>query len=154
VPRHGSCLSGAEIPCSGPCLNARLTKSSRACPLRMGWLSKSGGRWQSALPEETHGLIRINSVARDLATSARTLQRRLADAGFSYQDLVELTRREAAEKYLADCSLTIAEVAYLLGYSEPSALHRAFKRWNHTTPQLFRQRQQAETLRLAKKISQ
>jgi AraC-like DNA-binding protein len=96
------------------------------------------------------GDTRINSVARDLATTARTLQRRLADAGFSYQDLVELTRREAAEKYLADCSLTIAEVAYLLGYSEPSALHRAFKRWNHTTPQLFRQR----LLRGARKVSQ
>ncbi len=93
------------------------------------------------------GDTRISSVARDLATTARTLQRRLADAGLSYQELVELTRREAAEKYLADSSLTIAEVAYLLGYSEPSALHRAFKRWHRTTPQAFRQRQHAEAVR-------
>jgi AraC-like DNA-binding protein len=54
---------------------------------------------------------------------------------------VELTRREAAERYLTDLSLSIAEVAYLLGYSEPSALHCAFKRWNHTTPQAFRHAQ-------------
>jgi AraC-like DNA-binding protein len=87
------------------------------------------------------GDTRIDSVARDLATTPRTLQRRLAAAGLSYQDLVELTRREAAEKYLANLSLSIAEVAYLLGYSEPSALHRAFKRWNGTTPQAFRHAQ-------------
>jgi AraC-like DNA-binding protein len=89
------------------------------------------------------GDIRIAAAARDLATTVRTLQRRLAAAGVSYQDLVELARREAAEKYLADLSLSIAEVSYLLGYSEPSALHRAFKRWKHTTPQAFRQAQQA-----------
>jgi AraC-like DNA-binding protein len=93
------------------------------------------------------GDTRISSVARDLATTARTLQRRLAEAGLSYQELVELTRREAAEKYLADSSLTIAEVSYLLGYSEPSALHRAFKRWNRTTPQAFRQKQHADGAR-------
>jgi AraC-like DNA-binding protein len=75
------------------------------------------------------------------ATTSRTLQRRLAVAGVSYQDLVESTRREAAERYLANLSLSITEVAYLLGYSEPSALHRAFKRWNRMTPQAFRQKQ-------------
>jgi AraC-like DNA-binding protein len=85
------------------------------------------------------GDTRIDSVARELATTARTLQRRLEAAGRSYQDLVELTRKEAAERYLRDTSLPIAEVAYLLGYSEPSALHRAFKRWKGVTPQVFRQ---------------
>ena len=89
------------------------------------------------------GDTRITMVARDLATTPRTLQRRLAAAGLSYQELLDRTRREAAEKYLADSSLAIAEVSYLLGYSEPSALHRAFKRWNRTTPQAFRQTQHA-----------
>jgi len=82
----------------------------------------------------------IGSVARELATTPRTLQRRLEGAGISYQDLLEKTRREAAEKYLADRSLPIGEVAFLLGYSEPSAFHRAFKRWKNMTPQAFRQR--------------
>jgi AraC-like DNA-binding protein len=84
------------------------------------------------------GDTRIGSVARELATSARTLQRRLAEQGSSYQSLVELARCEAAEQYLSDQSLSIAEISYLLGYSEPSALHRAFKRWKGTTPQAFR----------------
>lgn len=84
------------------------------------------------------GDTRIGEVARELATTARTLQRRLAGSGVTYQELVENTRCEAAEKYLASSSLSIAEVAYLLGYSEPSALHRAFKRWKNETPDAFR----------------
>jgi AraC-like DNA-binding protein len=85
------------------------------------------------------GDSRIDEVAQGLAMTARTLQRRLAAAGVSYQDLLEETRREAAEKYLAGSALSIAEVSYLLGYSEPSVLHRAFKRWKGMTPAAFRQ---------------
>jgi len=82
----------------------------------------------------------IEAVARDLAMSPRTLQRRLALAGSSYQEVSDQLHREVAEKHLADATLSIAEVAYLLGYSEPAAFHRAFKRWNGVTPQEFRQR--------------
>jgi len=85
------------------------------------------------------GDVTIASVAREMATTPRTLQRRLAAARLSFQDVVEQTRQEAAEKYLTDLSLSIAEVSYLLGYSEPSALHRAFKRWKGVTPQAFRE---------------
>src|SRR5262249_22208277 len=74
------------------------------------------------------GDLRIGSVAKELSTATRTLQRRLDAAGLSYQDLVDLTRGETAEKYLAKLSLSIAEVSYVLGYSEPSAFHRAFRR--------------------------
>ncbi len=84
------------------------------------------------------GDTQIQSVARALATSARSLQRRLAETGVSYQQLLDLTRREAAGEYLSNTSLSIGEVAYLLGYSEPAAFHRAFKRWNGRTPQSFR----------------
>jgi AraC-like DNA-binding protein len=47
--------------------------------------------------------------------------------------------RELAEKHLSESVLSIAEIAYLLGYSEPAALHRAFKRWTGTTPSAFRE---------------
>lgn len=87
------------------------------------------------------GDTQIQSVARTLATSARSLQRRLAENGVSYQLLLELTRQEAAGEYLSNPSLSISEVAYLLGYSEPAAFHRAFKRWNGITPQSFRRHQ-------------
>ncbi len=84
------------------------------------------------------GDIRIQSVARALATSVRSLQRRLADAGSSYQQLVDLARKDAAERYLATSSFAIGEIAYLLGYSEAAAFNRAFRRWHESTPQAFR----------------
>lgn len=80
----------------------------------------------------------IESVARSMATSVRSLQRRLASSGTTYQELLDSTRREAAGRYLADRALSISEVGYLLGYSEPAAFHRAFKRWHGSTPQEFR----------------
>jgi AraC-like DNA-binding protein len=89
------------------------------------------------------GDVQIGSIARVLATSTRSLQRRLADEGWSYQELLDLTRRDAAKNYLGVSTLSIGEVGYLLGYSEPAAFHRAFKRWNGIGPQAFRERIQA-----------
>jgi AraC-like DNA-binding protein len=88
----------------------------------------------------TAGDIGIEAVARRLGTTPRILQRRLAQSGTSFDALRDDARRQAAEVYLADATLSIGEIAYLLGYSEPAALHRAFKRWHGTTPQAFRQR--------------
>jgi len=84
------------------------------------------------------GDIRIDSIARQFAMSARTLQRKLAGEGISYQKLVDAARREAAGRYVSESNLAIGEVAYLLGYSEPAPFHRAFKRWYRTTPEAFR----------------
>ena len=58
-----------------------------------------------------------------------------------YQQLLDLARKDAAERYLTDSLLSITEVAYLLGYSEPAAFNRAFRRWRTETPQGFRRRQ-------------
>jgi len=52
-----------------------------------------------------------------------------------------VARKEAAERYIRQSTLAIGEVAYLVGYSEPAAFHRAFKRWFGTTPEGFRQKQ-------------
>jgi AraC-like DNA-binding protein len=89
------------------------------------------------------GDIRIQSVARALATSVRSLQRRLAAAGSSYQQLVDLARKDAAERYLATSSFAVGEIAYLLGYSEAAAFNRAFRRWHASTPQAFRAQSRA-----------
>jgi AraC-like DNA-binding protein len=80
----------------------------------------------------------IESVARSMGTSVRSLQRRLTYRGSSYQDVLDSVRREAAGQYLSDRALSISEVGYLLGYSEPAAFHRAFKRWHGCTPHEFR----------------
>jgi len=71
--------------------------------------------------------------------SERSLQRRLADEGQTFDALLDELRHELALRYLADKTLAIAEVAFLLGYSEPSAFHRAFKRWTGKTPTQARQ---------------
>jgi AraC-like DNA-binding protein len=87
------------------------------------------------------GDTQIQSVARALSTSTRSLQRRLAAVGLSYNQMLDQVRKEAAERYLSDSPLSITEIAYLLGYSEPAAFNRAFRRWYEQTPQAFRERQ-------------
>jgi AraC-like DNA-binding protein len=89
----------------------------------------------------TGGDTRIEAVARQLATSGRTLQRRLAAESVSYQELLDEARKEAAGRHLSESTLAIGEVAYLVGYSEPAPFHRAFKRWYGMTPEVFRRKQ-------------
>ena len=91
-------------------------------------------------PRIASGPIRMSVIARQLGMSERTLHRRLAEDGITYQELLEEVRRAAAGRYLDESALAIGEIAYLLGYSEPSAFHRAFKRWYATTPEAFRTR--------------
>jgi AraC-like DNA-binding protein len=95
------------------------------------------------------GDTRIAAVARDLATSGRTLQRRLAEEGVSYQELLDEARKEAAARHVSEAALAICEVAYLLGYSEPAPFHRAFKRWYGMTPDVFRRTRRSAPVRSA-----
>jgi AraC-like DNA-binding protein len=80
------------------------------------------------------GAVGIDPVARRLGLSSRTLQRRLAESGTRFADLVDRARRTAAERYLADGVLPLAEIGYLLGFADPSNFHRAFRRWTGVTP--------------------
>jgi AraC-like DNA-binding protein len=96
---------------------------------------------RALVPRLAGGDTRIETIARALATSARSLQRRLTAAGVSYRHLLDVARKEEAERYLSDSLFSVGEVAYLLGYSEPAAFNRAFRRWRKETPQAFRQRQ-------------
>ncbi|WP_416426195.1 AraC family transcriptional regulator [Pseudomonas sp. App30] len=80
------------------------------------------------------------AVAQVLHLSQRTLQRRLQDEGTSFQALLDDTRRELAEQYLAQPHMTLLEAAYLLGFADPSNFFRAFRRWFDTTPGEYRAR--------------
>ncbi|MGV3498879.1 MAG: AraC family transcriptional regulator [Hydrogenophaga sp.] len=82
----------------------------------------------------------LRELARELHTSERSLQRQLEAQGARFSELVERVRRELALRYLADRRLALGEVAYLLGYAEPSPFHRAFKRWTGMTPAAARER--------------
>jgi AraC-like DNA-binding protein len=84
------------------------------------------------------GDTRMSAIARHFGMSQRTLHRRLAGEGVSYQELLDEARKDAAAGHLGESTLAIGEIAYLLGYSEPAAFHRAFRRWYSTTPERFR----------------
>lgn len=86
------------------------------------------------------GDLKVEAIARELATSTRTLQRRLAESGTSFQATVDEERRRAAQSYLREARLAVGDVAYMVGYSEPSAFVRAFKRWTGETPRSYRRR--------------
>lgn len=86
-----------------------------------------------------HGEPDRAALASALGLSERTLQRRLAEEGSSYQHLLIDTRRQLAERHLQDADLPIAEIALLLGYSEPSVFFRAFRQWTGMTPGEYRQ---------------
>jgi AraC-like DNA-binding protein len=84
------------------------------------------------------GAPKIARVALYLGTSQRNLQRQLASIGKSFQELVTETRSTLALRLLAESSHSLGEIGFLLGFSEPSAFHRAFKRWTGQTPNDFR----------------
>jgi len=76
----------------------------------------------------------LESVARGLAMSARSLQRHLRGLGYSYNELADEVRAATARLYLDQPDIAIAEVAYLLGFADQSTFNRAFKRWTGVTP--------------------
>ena len=76
------------------------------------------------------GLPSMEEVSRELHTSARSLRRHLEARGCRYRDLLDAVRREVAEEQLARGQEPVAELAARLGFSEPSAFYRAFRRWN------------------------
>ena len=62
----------------------------------------------------------------------------------AFQTLLDDTRRELAEQYLAQPGMTLLETAYLLGFADPSNFYRAFRRWFDATPSEYRARLGAE----------
>ena len=80
----------------------------------------------------------LSDVAVDLAMGERTLQRELKAEWTTFQDVVREVRLALACHHLDRPHATIHEVAFLLGYAEPSAFHRAFKRWTGRTPREYR----------------
>ena len=83
----------------------------------------------------------IEQVAAHLGASPRTVQRRLRDCGVVFNDMVATIRLQLSHRYLSDPSLTLTDVAFLLGYSDLSAFSRAFRRWTGQTAIAYRRDQ-------------
>jgi len=145
MPRFGAALGALELPraiMERPCQAADpmlsdviLRQADALLAARPDPAESPANRIRRIVVTQLgEGSVSLASVARGLKMSERSLQRRLAADGVTFDALVEAVRRELALRYLGDRSLAIGEVAYLLGYSEPSAFHRAFKRWTGSTP--------------------
>jgi len=99
------------------------------------------GRVRRAIDAELRGGDpSLESIAKQLAISPRTLQRRLRDHGVVFNDVLDEMRFQAAKWYLSQRDVAGTEVAYLLGFAEQSSLNRAFKRWSGETPTEYRRR--------------
>ncbi|CUW07994.1 HTH-type transcriptional regulator VirS [Serratia grimesii] len=80
----------------------------------------------------------VNSVAAELYVSPRTLQRRLQQQGYSYQQLLDKTRHRTACQLLAETDLEPGEIAFVLGFEELNSFSRAFMQWEEQTPNRWR----------------
>jgi AraC-like DNA-binding protein len=89
------------------------------------------------------GEVTIDAAAQRLRLSRRTLQRRLAEAGLTFRDLVREVRESLAAHYVKTTTLPFAEVSFLLGFEEPSSFFRAFREWTGATPAVVRARHRA-----------
>jgi AraC-like DNA-binding protein len=124
-------------------------------------VSRSGPDELGMMREAVRGALRggepsVGEVAGTLGMSARTLQRRLGDQGTSFRELVDQVREGLAREYLDHRSLSLKEVATLLGYADVRAFGRAYKRWTGRTPGselLGGHRDAAASSRLAKSTS-
>jgi AraC-like DNA-binding protein len=102
---------------------------------------------QSTKERTHHALLRAlasgepsaAAIAQELGMSERTLRRRLEDEATSFREVVEMVRRHRAEQLLQEGRATITEIAFLLGFSDPSAFSRAFRRWHQVGPREYRE---------------
>jgi len=88
--------------------------------------------------ELSGGKPNVRQIAMQLGVSPRTLQRRLEEEHTSFAAELDSLRHETASRLLQDNQLAVYEIAFLLGYSEPSTFYRAFRRWKRVSPHEFR----------------
>lgn len=86
------------------------------------------------------GRVDLEAVAKRLGMGPRTVQRLLQRDGTSFAEVLDAFRREAALRAVEEGATALSELAYSLGFAQPSALYRAFKRWTGTTPAAYRDR--------------
>jgi AraC-like DNA-binding protein len=85
-----------------------------------------------------HGKAKVQTVAKNLALSVRTLSRRLAEEGTTYGDVVDQLRRSLALQYLKEPSISVSQIAWLLGYEGSTSFNHAFRRWTGQSPSAVR----------------
>jgi AraC-like DNA-binding protein len=121
-------------------LNRLLTKY---CEEALSSRRSNARSWRLAVentlaPLLPHGQGRLSEVAARLGVTIRTLERRLAEEGVSFLDVLDDLRFELAKRYLQEPNLPISQIAWLLGYADPSAFTHSFRRWTGKPPKELR----------------
>lgn len=102
------------------------------------------GRTKSIIFDQLpFGPVAVSQIAERLHLSERTFRRRLKESGTSFKEILAQTRRELGEKYIQDSSLSLTEIAYMLGFSDSSSLSRAYRNWTGKSPSESRGRHAA-----------
>jgi len=97
------------------------------------------GRVESLLiPILATGEANIETIARTLGLSRQTLFRKLKSEGITFEQVLDELRHKLAREYLNGKNVSVNETAYLLGFSDPAAFSRAFKRWTGASPRTMR----------------
>jgi AraC-like DNA-binding protein len=85
-----------------------------------------------------HGKANKETVAKAVGLSTRTLSRRLADEGASYEEVVDQLRRSLALQYIKEPGMSLSQIAWLLGYEGQTSFNHAFRRWTGRSPSAAR----------------
>ena len=121
-----------------PYLKTLLKKHADGVALQYAMTHSMKEQVRSLISKTLHtGEVRVNGVSKALNMDRSTLHRHLKKEGTSFRALLAETRRDLSTQYLLQ-GLTASQTAYLLGFTEPSTFHRAFKRWYGTNPGAFR----------------
>lgn len=121
------------------------TRAARLLPLRTRRLLM---RYYGAFPS-------LENAASELGMSGRTLRRKLAEGGTSYQQELDTVREKLSKQYFMRGGQSVTELALLLGYTDSSAFAKAFRRWTGTSPTEFQEKHRGdpETQRRVGKVS-
>ncbi len=142
APSHALILRKSDLQLPLPTANAVLSRlHDRVVQEHVRSLQSTGiaGRMAAILVRRIgSGQVMRGDVARDLCMSDRTLQRRLIEAGTSFQKELDGLRRQLTENYLGDPTLPLAGIAPLLGFAEESTFYRACQRWFQRSPKQAR----------------
>lgn len=143
APDNALVFAAADLDCVLPTGNSELARAADEVILRYlarfdreDVATQARMKLMDLLPS---GQVSARHVADALHLSTRSLQRKLAAHGTGLARLLEDTRRELAGQYVRNSRLSVGEVTYLLGFSEPASFTRAFRRWYGVSPSAFRQ---------------
>lgn len=100
---------------------------------------------QKLMLEHSGNFPRINDAAQQLHMSERTLRRKLAAENTSFQEVLNDVRYRIASEYLQSTMLTVADIADLLGFADPSNFRRAFMQWSGVSPAAYRSQTAADS---------